>query len=163
VEGQDRLLAPRVAPLGRSHGNLRRRRVPRRIRPDAAPQRSVRDAGGRREQPRAQDAGHPPADARPAGHAVSPPFQEGLVPPRKALAALAEPPDVLELLLRWCAEKEAGKPLGCIGASIRAVVERLGTLDRDHYLESARRVAGPSEDPALPGLAPAEGADPALS
>lgn len=81
--------------------------------------------------------------------------EDPLVPQRKALALLAATPDTLELLLRWCPEKDAGRAL-CDGRiSIRAIVERLGTADRHHYLESVRRVAE-NDDTELPGLEPAE-------
>jgi hypothetical protein len=80
-------------------------------------------------------------------------LDEPLVPQRKALALLAGAPDTLELLLRWCPEKEASRKLTECGSSIRLVVERLGTADRDHYLESARRIVA-SDKPDLPGLEP---------
>jgi hypothetical protein len=79
------------------------------------------------------------------------------VPPRKALALLREAPDKLELLLRWCSEKEAGRAIAAGAPSIRSVVGRLGTLDRHHYLESVKRLAGDSTEPELPGIAPPPG------
>jgi hypothetical protein len=74
------------------------------------------------------------------------------IPPRAAASRLREMPDRLELLLRWCPEKDADRPLGEGAVRIRTVVEQLGTLDRNHYLESVRRLAEGPDVPALPGL-----------
>jgi len=81
--------------------------------------------------------------------------EEPLVGPKRALSLLLEAPDRIELMLRWCHEKDAGRELPT-GESIRSVVASLGTLDRHHYLESARRIAE-GETPGLPGLEPALG------
>jgi hypothetical protein len=77
--------------------------------------------------------------------------------PRRALAQLREMPDRIELLLRWCPEKDAARPVGGFDP-IRVIVGRLGTLDRHHYLESAARIAGDQSMPELPGLEPPAGA-----
>jgi hypothetical protein len=77
--------------------------------------------------------------------------EEPLVGPKRALSLLREAPDRIELMLRWCHEKDAGRELPT-GESIRSIVALLGTLDRHHYLESAKRIADAGEPPELPGL-----------
>lgn len=82
---------------------------------------------------------------------------EALVPRRKALGLLRDAPDKLDLLLRWCPEKDASRMLGGGADSIRSVVARLGTLDRHHYLGSVRRLSEQADPAALPGLGPSDG------
>jgi DinB superfamily len=77
--------------------------------------------------------------------------EEPLVGPKRALSLLREVPDKIELMLRWCHEKDAGKTLPT-GDSIRSVVTRLGTLERHHYLESVRRIVEGDPKSGLPGL-----------
>jgi hypothetical protein len=80
------------------------------------------------------------------------------VPSRKALALLREAPDKLELLLRWCSEKDAARAVVSESAeSVRSLVARLGTLDRHHYLESVKRLASDVQEPELPGVEPPPG------
>jgi DinB superfamily len=81
---------------------------------------------------------------------------EPLIPSRKALALLTGTPDRIELLLRWCPDKDASRAHPGIDA-IRALVGRLGTLDRHHYLEAAQLLAKPDAGTALPALEPPEG------
>ena len=78
--------------------------------------------------------------------------EEPLVGPKRALSLLRDVPDKLELMLRWCHEKDAGRELPT-GESIRSVVASLGTLDRHSYLESAKRILE-TGSPELPGLEP---------
>jgi hypothetical protein len=75
-----------------------------------------------------------------------------LVAPRKAIALLRETPDRLETLLRWCSEKDAVRPLEGEPATIRGIVARMGTLDRECFLEAARRIASGEPLPSLPGF-----------
>jgi hypothetical protein len=78
---------------------------------------------------------------------------DSTIAPKKAITLLKEAPERLELLLRWCPEKDGARarPGEC---SIRTVVGQLGTLDRHHYLESAKRLLGSGTSPKLPGLEP---------
>jgi hypothetical protein len=75
------------------------------------------------------------------------------IAPRKAIAALEEAPEKLELLLRWCPEKDASRQLPGEPHSIRSLVALLGTLDRHHYLDCVRRLAVDEERPTFAGLA----------
>lgn len=82
-----------------------------------------------------------------------------LVAPRRGIAILREAPDRLDAILRWCTEKDAGCPIDGDPPTIRGIVAHLGTLDRHHYLESAKRLASGAPSPELPGLVPENGAD----
>jgi DinB superfamily len=82
---------------------------------------------------------------------------EPLIPSRKAIAVLSAAPDRIELLLRWCPEKDPARSPQVSIESIRSLVGRLGTLDRHHYLEVARILADPAATGALPELEPPAG------
>jgi hypothetical protein len=78
--------------------------------------------------------------------------EEPFVSPKRAIALLKEAPDKLDLLLRWCPEKDAARILPNETETIRSIVGRLGTLDRHHFLESVKRFAA-EDRPAIDAIA----------
>jgi hypothetical protein len=74
---------------------------------------------------------------------------------KRAIAQLKEAPNRLELLLRWCPEKDAARVPPGEAESIRLVVTRLGTLDRHHWLAAVKRLSGSEDEPAAKDVAPA--------
>jgi hypothetical protein len=76
------------------------------------------------------------------------------IPSRKAIAALGQTPDQLEILLKPCSEKDGSRTARGRGDSVRTIVGRLGTRDRHHWVARARRAAedGDGEPPAAPAF-----------
>jgi hypothetical protein len=75
-----------------------------------------------------------------------------VVAPRRAVALLKEAPEKIDLLLKWCPDRDAARRAHGGAESIADIVARLGTLDRHHFLESAKKLCSGEEHPALPAF-----------
>lgn len=85
--------------------------------------------------------------------------------PRRALAALRDAPDRVEMLIKRCADRDGCRPVPEACGTIRDLIARLGTLDRHFYLATLKGIregkpdADVSEESALAAAGDLEGSE----